>query len=96
MTKPTKAYITIEIEVPVSGNWCRAEPDVGLNEGYFEDAQIDWVGTLGSIMDLASVTYEDEIQEALTDAATEEKERDDDRRDEAADAKAHYDRENWR
>ena len=93
MSKPTTAYITIEIDVPVSGNWRRAEPDVGLNEGYFEDAQIDWVGTLGRIMDLASVTYEDEIQEALTEAATEEKERADDRRDEAADAKAHYDRE---
>jgi hypothetical protein len=42
MTKLTRATITIEIEVPVSGTWAPPDPSVGINEGWFEDAYIDW------------------------------------------------------
>ena len=95
MTEPTKAYITIEIEVPVSGNWRRAEPYIGINEGWFEDAQIDphwWIPV--SPQKPFDEQYAEQIQEALTEALQDDKDRADDRRDEAADAKAHYDREN--
>ena len=79
----TRATITIEIEVPVSGTWVPAEPDVGINEGWFEDAQIDWVGTLGKIMDAASEAYADAIQDALSEAAHDDRDDDGDARYEA-------------
>ena len=79
----TKATITIEIEVPVSGTWVPAEPDVGINEGWFEDAQIDWVGTLGKIMPATSEAYADAIQEALADARQADRDDDGDARYEA-------------
>ena len=94
MTRETKSTITVELELPVSGNWCPAEPDVGLNEGYFEDAEIYWVPTIWKIMDAAEKAYAEQIQEALALARQDDMERADDRRDEAADAQMHHDREN--
>jgi hypothetical protein len=52
--------ITIEIEV----EWCPAEPDVGIMNGYYEGGidykAIDWLGI--------DEKYSEEIQEALADA----------------------------
>ena len=85
----TKSTITIEIEVPISGNWCPAEPDIGLIEGYFEDAQIDWpISTPKEWLTEMSTEYADQIQEALTETMADDRDRADDRRDEAADARA--------
>ena len=94
MTRETKSTINIEIEVPVSGRWARAEPDVGLNEGFFEDAEIEWVPTIWKIMDATEKAYAEQIQEALAEQRQSDMERADDRRDEAADAQMHYEREN--
>ena len=38
--KPTKTTITLEIEVEVSGNHRRAEPDVGIMDSFFEDVEL--------------------------------------------------------
>ena len=83
----TKATLTIEIEVPVAGNWCRAEPDVGLNESRFEDAQIDFnPDTIRAIIDAAEGGYDETIQEALAEAkADEEQDRGDWLHDQARD-----------
>ncbi len=97
MTRETKSTIIVEVELPVSGNWCPAEPDVGLNEGYFEDAQIDWKGPIARYMpelDKMDEIYSEQIQEALAESRQNDKDRADDRRDEAADAQMHHDREN--
>jgi len=96
MRTPTKATIVIEIEVPVSGNWCPAEPDVGINQGWFEDYQIDWKSPTMSELNKLDDAYSEQIQEALAEARADDNARADDRRDEAADAKAHHDRENRR
>lgn len=70
MTKETRAYVVIEVRVPVTGNWVRAEPDVGINEGHFEDAQINIAADeLQQILDAAEEEYSDYIQEALSEAA---------------------------
>jgi len=79
----TTGTITIEIEVSVSGKWCRAEPDVGINEGFFEDAgiehqKIDW--------NRIDIEYDEAIQEALSEeAAGAEQDRGDYLRDEQRD-----------
>ena len=71
MTK-TRAFIIIEIGVPVSGTWVPAEPDVGINDGYFEDVQVECDGV--HLHTGLNKTYADAIQEALADARQGEKE----------------------
>ena len=90
MTRETKSTITIEIEVPVSGKWARAEPDVGLNEGFFEDVEIDWP----VVRVLLNAAYAEQIQEALAMARQDEMDNADARHDAAVDAQMEYDREN--
>jgi hypothetical protein len=70
MTKLTRATITIEIEVPVSGTWAPPDPSVGINEGWFEDAYIDWPTLAPQTGDHATLdeAYADQIQEALAEA----------------------------
>lgn len=77
----TKATITIEVEIPVSGNWCPPDKSVGIMEGWFEDAQIDFpnlaflsvsVKKKTLLMNLGvhmlSFAYADQIQAALVEA----------------------------
>ncbi len=94
MTTPTTATITIEIEVPVSGTWVRAEPDVGIFESWFEDARIDFPSPKSVFAfppisvkqkDALDDVYADDIQEALAEARADDNARPDDRRDEAYD-----------
>ena len=94
MTRETKSSITIEIEVPVSGTWARAEPDVGLNEGFFEDAQIDFESPTPKWLADADDKYAEQIQEALALARQDELDNADARHDAAVDAQMHHDREN--
>ncbi len=73
----TTATITIEIEVTISGDHCRAEPDVGIMHPHYEvngfnTKEIDWPAI--------EEQYSEEIQEALSEA-------DDAARDDAADYK---------
>ena len=75
MSKETRAFVTIEVRVPVTGNWARAEPDVGINEGWFEDAHINVSPVeLQKILDAAEEEYADYIQEALGDGARDAEE----------------------
>ena len=91
MTLPTKSTITIEIDVPVSGYWVPAEPDIGLAEGYFEDAQA-WFPTIN--LDHVDTAYAAHIQEVLADARQEELDNADVRHDAAVAAQMEHYREN--
>ena len=76
----TRATITVEIEVEVSGNWTRAEPDVGIRYPYYEvngfnHKEIDW--------QKVEEQYSEQIQEALADARQADKDDDGDARYEA-------------
>ncbi len=73
----TTATITIEIEVEIKGDHCRAEPDVGIMHGYYEVNGFDY-----KAIDWTAIEeqYSEEIQEALSEA-------DEGARDDAADAK---------
>ncbi len=67
MTALTKSSIVIEIEVPVSGIWTPAESEAGINEGRFEDAQID--SKIGwRRLELLEEKYAGKIQKSLADA----------------------------
>lgn len=73
----TTATITIEIEVEITGEWVRAEPEVGIMYPYYEvngfkTTTIDWQAI--------EQQYAEEIQEALADERQAEK-------DDAADAR---------
>ena len=61
----TTATITIEIEVDVSGEWCPAEPDVGIMHGYYE---VNGFDTKGINWMAIEEQYSEEIQEALDDS----------------------------
>jgi hypothetical protein len=84
MTKLTRATITIEIEVPVSGTWAPPDPDVGINEGWFEDAGIAAELPMTANHATLDETYADEIQEALAEARRDDMEDDGDARFDAA------------
>jgi hypothetical protein len=61
----TTATITVEIEVIIKGDHCRAEPDVGIMNSYYEvegfcHKAIDWP--------TIEEQYSEEIQEALAEA----------------------------
>ena len=84
MSKETRAFVTIEVRVPVTGNWAKAEPDVGISEGWFEDAHINVApDELQQILDAAEEEYADYIQEALGEEAHAAEEDDGDARFEA-------------
>ena len=67
----TRATLTIEIEVEISGEWVRAEPEVGILYPYFEitgfdHKSIDW--------QKVEAQYSEEIQQALADERQGERE----------------------
>lgn len=76
----TRATITIEIEIDVTGDWVRAEPDVGIMFGFYEVNGFDHNGGKGIDWTKIEEQYSEEIQEALADGTAAAA-------DEAADAR---------